>query len=139
MRDIQHAVAVYLQAETGIRTVADRTRCREYPLLAVSVEAQGTILLAGGRLAEHSYEVCVTAISDRDRDGQTDLASSLIVPLLRGIPMVQDGEQRTLHPLNIRTEGEELRFDLTVCRRVPPVESGSADATHTMDTLHVSI
>lgn len=139
MKDIQNAVTVYLQAETGIRTVADRTRCREYPLLAVSVQERGTVLIAGGRLAEHSYEVCVTAVSDRDRDGQTQLLSSLTIPLLRGIPLVQDGEQRMLHPLNIHAEGENLRFDLTVCRTVPPAEIGSGNATHTMDTLHVSI
>lgn len=139
MKDIQNAVAVYLQSEIGIRTVADRTRCREYPLLAVSVQESGTVLIAGGRLAEHSYEVCVTAIPDRDREGQTNLLSSLTVPLLRGIPMEQDSEQRTLHPLNIRIEEEVLRFDLTVCRTVPPAEIDSGDATHTMETLHVSI
>lgn len=140
MKDIQHAVTAYLQAETGIRTVNGRTRSQgTYPLLAVSVQERGTVLLAGGHLAEHSYEVCVSAIPDRDREGQTDLLSSLTDPLLRGIPMVQDGEVRTLHPLDVRTGGEELRFDLTVCRIVPPTASEGSAAAHSMETLHLSI
>ena len=44
MKAIQDSVAAYLQACTGVRTVADRTRARgEYPLLAVSVREDGTV------------------------------------------------------------------------------------------------
>ena len=50
MKAIQDSVAAYLQACTGVRTVADRTRARgEYPLLAVSVREDGTVLVDGGR------------------------------------------------------------------------------------------
>ena len=53
MKAIQNSVAAYLQACTGVRTVADRTRARgEYPLLAVSVREDGTVLVDGGRQAE---------------------------------------------------------------------------------------
>ena len=46
MKAIQDSVAAYLQACTGVRTVADRTRARgEYPLLAVSVREDGTVLV----------------------------------------------------------------------------------------------
>ena len=44
MKAVQASVAAYLQACTGVRTVADRTRVRgEYPLLAVSVREDGTV------------------------------------------------------------------------------------------------
>ena len=102
MKAIQDSVTAYLQACTGIRTVADRTRARgEYPLLAVSVREDGTVLVDGGRQAEHTYRVTVSAASDRERDGNTALLSSLTPVLLRGVPM---GE-RTLHPLELKTEG----------------------------------
>ena len=98
MKAIQDSVAAYLQACTGVRTVADRTRARgEYPLLAVSVREDGTVLVDGGRQAEHTYRVTVSAASDRERDGNTALLSSLTPVLLRGVPM---GE-RTLHPLEL--------------------------------------
>lgn len=139
MKDIQNAVAVYLQAETDIRAVADRTRCREYPVLAVAVEQNGAVLLHGGKLADCAYTVRVTAISDRERSGETQLISALCAPLLRGIPAVLDGQQRTLHPLCIRTEGEEVRFDLSICRPVPAPQGGEAGAEDTMETLHVSM
>ena len=135
MKQIQEAIVAYLEEVSGIRTVFDRTRCQGYPLLAVSVHSAGTTLLAGGRLAEHVWEVCVTAISDRDREENTALLSSLIVPLLRGIPM---GE-RYLHPLNIHTEEETLRFDLALCLPVPPEFFDSEAATHTMEAIHLTI
>ena len=46
MKAIQDSVAAYLQACTGVRTVADRTRARgEYPLLAVSRIGKTTVLI----------------------------------------------------------------------------------------------
>ena len=78
MKAIQDSVAAYLQACTGVRTVADRTRARgEYPLLAVSVREDGTVLVDGGRQAEHTYRVTVSAASDREREVNTALLSSL--------------------------------------------------------------
>ena len=63
MKAVQDSVAAYLQACTGVRTVADRTRARgEYPLLAVSVREDGTVLVDGGRQAEHTYRVTVRRI-----------------------------------------------------------------------------
>lgn len=56
----------------------------EYPLLAVSVREDGTVLVDGGRQAEHTYRVTVSAASDRERDGNTALLSSLTPVLLRG-------------------------------------------------------
>ena len=48
MKAIQDSVAAYLQESTGVLTVADRTRARgEYPLLAVSVREDGTVLADG--------------------------------------------------------------------------------------------
>ena len=107
MKAVQDSVAAYLQACTGVRTVADRTRARgEYPLLAVSVREDGTVLVDGGRQAEHTYRVTVSAASDREREVNTALLSSLTPVLLRGVPM----RERTLHPLELKTEGETLTF-----------------------------
>ena len=95
MKAIQDAVTAYLQKATGVRTVADRTRVAgEYPLLAVAVREDGTVLVDGGRQAEHTYRVTVTAASDRNRDGNTALLASLAPHLLRGVPM----GDRVLHP-----------------------------------------
>ena len=137
MKTIQEAVAAYLESACGVKTVSDRTRVRgEYPLLAVSVKSEGTVLIAGGRQAEQTYLVTVTAVGDRARDGTTGLLSSLALPLLRGIPTVLEGEQRTLHPLNIETDGEELTFSLVLCVPVPPVSTPDAETGDTMHTLH---
>ena len=104
MKAVQDSVAAYLQACTGVRTVADRTRARgEYPLLAVSVREDGTVLVDGGRQAEHTYRVTVSAASDREREVNTALLSSLTPVLLRGVPM---GE-RTLHPLELKNRGRD--------------------------------
>ena len=101
MKEIQTAVAAYLEQETGVRTVCDRTTVRgEYPLLAVAAAEKKTVLLAGGRQAEHTFEVTVTAASDRERGGNTALLAGLTPVLLRGIPMERFGEQRVLHPLS---------------------------------------
>lgn len=139
MNVIQEAVRAYLKKASGVNTVCDRTRVRgEYPLLAVAVKEDGTVLMDGGRQAQHTYQVTVTAVNDRDRDGNTALLASLTVPLLRGIPMVDgSGESRTLHPLDIRTEGEELTFSLTLCVPVPPLPKPGQTEPGVMETLHM--
>ena len=135
MKQIQNAVMAHLQAQIGIPAVADRSRCRVYPLLAVSVREGDTVLLAGGKLAEHIYEVEIQAFSDRERDEESALLDALVPPLLRGVPM----GDRMLHPEHIRTEEERLRFSLTVCRTVPvpedaaePVSPGMTHLTFTL-------
>ena len=85
MNRIQEAVRAYLEQAARIPAVSDRTRVRgEYPLLAVGVHEDGTVLIAGGKQAEHTYQVTVTAANDRARDGNTELLSSLPLHLLRG-------------------------------------------------------
>ena len=109
MKAIQDSVAAYLQACTGIRTVADRTRARgEYPLLAVSV---------------------------REREVNTALLSSLTPVLLRGVPM---GE-RTLHPLELKTEGETLTFTVELCVPLPRPEKPGMEPPGRMATLNLDI
>lgn len=140
MKTIQEAVRAYLQAESDVRAVSDRTRvCGEYPLLAVAIQEAGTVLVGGGALAEHTYQVTVTAVSDRDRDGSTALLSSLVPPLLRGIPLEAPGGLRHLHPLNICTEADRLTFSLELCVPVPPAATASEPATEHMSTLHFEI
>ena len=136
MKAIQDSVAAYLQACTGVRTVADRTRARgEYPLLAVSVREDGTVLVDGGRQAEHTYRVTVSAASDRERDGNTALLSSLTPILLRGVPM---GE-RTLHPLELKTEGETLTFTVELCVPLAQPEKPVMEPPGRMATLNLDI
>ena len=140
MKAIQEAITAYLQDVTGIPTVCDRTEAAgRYPLLAVSIRVGGTVLIAGGKQAEHTYQVTVTAASDRDRVENTALLSSLPVWLLRGIPAVLESEERILHPLDIATEGEELTFSLTVCLCVPPLADGDADSGQPMQNLHLEL
>ena len=141
MKTIQEAVAAYLEQETGIRTVCDRTRVRgEYPLLAVAVSEQGTTLLAGGQLAEHRYEVKVTALADREREGSTALLSGLVPVLLRGVPVPGGMEgKRMLHPLSIRTGEEELTFTLEVCTALPALSHEGEGAAQPMQTLHFGV
>ena len=140
MKAMQDAVRLYLQKATGIRTVADKTRVAgEYPLLAVSVREDGTVLVDGGRQAEHTYLVTVTACPDRNRDGNTALLSSLAPCLLRGVPMETEDGNRTLHPLDVKTEGEELTFSLELCVPVPPEDSSGEAATEHMGTLHLGV
>ena len=123
MKAIQDSVAAYLQACTGVRTVADRTRARgEYPLLAVSVR-------------EDTYRVTVSAASDREREVNTALLSSLTPVLLRGVPM---GE-RTLHPLELKTEGETLTFTVELCVPLPRTEKPGMEPPGRMATLNLDI
>lgn len=70
MKAVQDSVAAYLQARTGVRTVADRTRVRgNTPCWRCPVREDGTVLVDGGRQAEHTYRVTVSAASDRERTG----------------------------------------------------------------------
>lgn len=136
MKAIQDAVTAYLQKATGVRTVADRTRVTgEYPLLAVAVRADGTVLVDGGRQAEHTYRVTVTACSDRNRDGNTALLASLPPHLLRGVPM----GDRVLHPLDVKTEGEELTFSLELCVPLPEPEKPGMEPPGVMETLNFGV
>lgn len=139
MNRIQEAVAACLQERTGIRTVCGRSHLRDYPMLAVEAAENGTVLLDGGRQAEHSYTVTVTAASDRTRAHNGDLLASLTPLLLGGIPMACDGEKRVLHPLNCETDGETLTFSLTLCVPVPPLPDSRPPATDTMETLHLGL
>lgn len=140
MKAIQDAVTAYLQKATGVRTVADRTRVAgEYPLLAVALRENGTVLVDGGRQAEHTYRVTVTACSDRSRDGNAGLLGALPLVLLRGVPMETGDGSRTLHPLDIRTEGEELTFDLVLCVPVPPAEKPGQTEPGIMESLHLGV
>lgn len=107
----------------------------EYPLLAVSVREDGTVLVDGGRQVEHTYRVTVSAASDRERDGNTALLSSLTPVLLRGVPM---GE-RTLHPLELKTEGETLTFTVELCVPLPQPEKPGMEPPGRMATLNLDI
>ena len=136
MKAIQDAVTAYLHKVTGVRTVADRTRVTgEYPLLAVAVREDGTVLVDGGRQAEHTYRVTVTACSDRNRDGNTALLASLAPHLLRGVPM----GDRVLHPLDVKTEGEELTFSLELCVPLPVPEKPGTEPPGVMENLHLGV
>lgn len=139
MKAIQDAVRAYLQEQTGVCAVADRSLCREYPMLAVAVREDGTVLLAGGKQAEHTYRVTVTAVSDRDRSGNTELLAGLAPLLLAGVPMERDGCRRILHPLDIRTEGEELTFSLELCVPLPQAPGPGETEPELMKTLHVEL
>lgn len=141
MKHIQAAVAAYLEQESGVRAVEEGSRCREYPLLAVTVREDGTTLLDGGRQAEHRYAVTVTAASDRDREHATELLAALVPPLLRGIPArLPDAEgtqrRRVLHPLGIAAEEDKLTFDLSLCQPLPKVQTESEPAGF-MERLHL--
>ena len=136
MKAIQDAVRLYLERATGVRAVADRTRVAgEYPLLAVAVREDGTVLVDGGRQAEHTYRVTVTACSDRNRDGNTALLASLPPVLLRGVPM----GDRVLHPLEVKTEGEALSFSLVLCVPVPPAQKPGQTEPGVMESLHLGL
>lgn len=76
MTGIQQAVATCLQERTGIRTVCGRSRLAEYPMLAVSVSEKATVLVDGGRQAEKTFAVTVTARADRAGDGNTALLTA---------------------------------------------------------------
>lgn len=136
MKHIQEAVRAYLQAASGIHTVCAPARhSGEYPLLAVDIREEGTVLLSGGTQAEQHYALTVTAAPDRMRQEEPALLGGLTTLLLRGVPMKQGTEPRVLHPLDIRTEGDELRFAVQLCVPVPPAEGGQEPAP-AMERLH---
>lgn len=136
---MESAVAAYLNGAAKATAVAEGTRAAGvYPLLAVSVREEGTVLVDGGRQAEHTYRVTVTAASDRHREGATG-------PFVRtgpgpapGRAHGDGGAERVLHPLNIRTEGDQLTFDVELC--VPLPETGkSGGEVGTMRTLNFGL
>ena len=141
MTGIQKAVAAHLEQATGIRTVCGSTPAAGvYPLLAVAVEQKKALLLAGGTQAEYTFQVTVTAVSDRERQNTTALLTDLTAHLLRGVPMQgKNGKGRVLHPLDIRTRGEELLFTLEVCGCLPTLSEDGEDSAETMETLHLTV
>ena len=119
MKDIQQAVADFLTAQTHVRTVCGRSKLAEYPMLAVAVEETDTVLVDGGRQAETTFAVTVTAKADRTGEETTTLLTSVARALPGGIPMTRDGEKRVLHPFKCETKGETLAFTVAVCLPIP--------------------
>lgn len=135
MREIQEAVRAHLEKAAAAKAVNRRAAYRTYPLLAVDVREDGTVLVDGGRQAEHSYLVTVTAAADRERKGNTALLSALTPVLLQGVPM---GE-RVLHPLHIKTAGDALSFSVTLCVSLPERRLPGEAEAGTMERLHLSV
>ena len=146
MNDIREGVRAYLEQESGIYAVCAPARhTGEYPLLAVDVQEEGTVLCAGGRQAEHRYRVSVTCAGDRERSDKNTKLAALVPMLLRGVPvslpsgMPGGGKvRRVLSPQGIETEGDEVRFALCLTRPVPPKEDVRGDGGEVMGTLHWS-
>lgn len=146
MNDIREGVRAYLQRESGIHAVCAPARhTGEYPLLAVDVQEDGIVLCAGGTQAEHRYRVGITCAADRERSDRNERLAALLPVLLRGIPMtlpsgVPGGGRvrRVLSPQELKTEGDTLRFVLSLTRPVPPKENGGSAGGETMRTLHWS-
>lgn len=140
MKDIQSAVAAYLQDRTGVHAVEERTRCAGYPLLAVTAREDGTVVLDGGRQVEHTYTVTVTAASDREREEASALLTRVTEALLRGVPFAPgDGSgDRVLHPTDIRTQGDTLTCVISICRLLPRTEPGQTPP-EVMETIHVAV
>ena len=99
-----------------------------------ALRSRGTVVLAGGRQAERRFTVTVTAAQNRQRDDHGALLGSLLYPLLRGVPARIGGEDRVLHPLHLKTEGDKLCFTLCLCAAIPPEEGSGTDA-EPMQTL----
>ena len=140
MNDIKEGVRAYLERESGIHAVCAPARhTGEYPLLTVDAREDGAVLCAGGAQAEHRYRVSIRCAGDRERSDKNMKLSELAGILLRGIPMTlgkgADAERRVLSPQEIETEGDELRFVLSLTRPVPPKEDGGA-GSETMQVLH---
>ena len=140
MKTIQDAVRAYLQSKSGITAVCDRTQARGiYPLLTVTAQEQGTVLISGGTQAEHRYLVRITAADSRGREENPALLSSLVPLLLQGIPMEHSGTSRVLHPLDIRTGEESLTFSLELCVPVSSAAGSGTETAEVMDRLHFRI
>lgn len=135
MRNIQEAIRARLRESLDIDAVSGRAAYRRYPLLAVDVRESGTVLVDGGRQAEHTYLVTLTAAADRDRNGSTALLSSLTPLLLQGVPM---GE-RVLHPLDIRTEDDTMSFSITLCVPLPERRRPEEKEPGVMERLHLAV
>lgn len=146
MNDIREGVRAYLEQESGIHAVCAPARhTGEYPLLAVEVQEEGTVLCAGGRQAEHRYRVTVTCAGDRERSDKNAKLAALVPMLLRGVPVslpsgMPDGGKvrRVLSPQGIETEDDAVRFALCLTRPVPPKEDVRGDSGEVMGTLHWS-
>lgn len=138
MDTIQSAVARYFQEKTGVRAVQERSQARGYPVLTVSVRETGSVLCCGGKQCERSYEITVRAVSDRERSQRCALLSGLSQAAAAGIPAQVSGgaETRTLHPLNLKTEGDALIFSVTLCTLVP--ETGQETA-QVMETINLNV
>ena len=137
MTAIQEAVAACLQERTGVHTVCGRSKLAEYPMLAVSVAEKSTVLVDGGRQAEKTFAVTVTAKADRTGDGNAALLAAVTQALPGGIPMTCGRERRVLHPLKCETEGNVLTFTVTVC--VPVEANLPSQPAPAMLTLHVAL
>ena len=119
MNDIKEGVRAYLERESGIYAVCAPARhTGEYPLLTV------------------------TCAGNRERSDKNGRLAALVPVLLRGIPMalpsgVPGGGKvrRVLSPQGLETEGDELRFTLSLTRSVPPKADGGAGG-ETMQVLH---
>lgn len=141
MNEIQSAVAVYLQEATGVWAVERRSRAAGYPLLAVTVREADTLLLDGGRQVEHTYTVTVTAASDREREEADSLLARVTAALLRGVPLASgegSGEERVLHPTDIRTQGDTLTCTISICRLLPRTVPGET-MPDVMESIHVAV
>lgn len=140
MKDIQAAVTTYLQETTGVQAVEKRSRASGYPLLAVTVREDGTVVLDGGRQVEHTYAVTVTAASDREREEADSLLSRVTAALLRGVPFApsEGGEVRVLHPTDIRTEGDTLTCTVSICRLLPRTVPGETPP-ELMENIHMAV
>lgn len=144
MNDIKEGVRAYLEQESGIHAVCAPARhTGEYPLLTVDARVDGTLLCAGGAQAEHRYRVSIRCAGDRERSDKNGRLAALVPVLLRGIPMalpsgVPGGGKvrRVLSPQGLETEGDELRFTLSLTRSVPPKADGGGAGGETMQVLH---
>ena len=136
MNDIKEGVRAYLERESGIHAVCAPARhTGEYPLLTVDAREDGA-------QAEHRYRVSIRCAGDRERSDKNGRLAALVPVLLRGIPMalpsgVPGGGKvrRVLSPQGLETEGDELRFTLSLTRSVPPKADGGAGG-ETMQVLH---
>ncbi len=141
MNDIKEGVRAYLEQESGIHAVCAPARnTGEYPLLTVDAREDGAVLCAGGAQAEHRYRVTVTCAGDRERSDKNGRLAALVPVLLRGIPVTlgagERAERRVLSPQGLETEGDELRFTLSLTRSVPPKADGGGAGGETMQVLH---
>lgn len=134
IKAIQSALTAQLSKQLHIPAVADRALCRTRPILVVAVEEGGITLLAGGTQAEHCYKVTITAVSDRDRSGTTELVSRLTPVLLGGIPM----ENRVLHPTDIRTKDETVTCQIALCIPIPQTKCPTGEPGM-MEHLHLEL